>query len=321
MIEALPILPTRYPALLPEAVAFIPVAGPAGAALARAARRSEEPFTLAVFAHQDSGLMRIGCAAIVEDVVVEHGQLLGLRVRGLARVELLGPAEIEGSTIASPVLHARVRVLDAPVPVDALLRAQLARVKTRLPGAGLAIDRAVGDALEAIEEPGRFTDLLAAQLVDLTISQRIALLTTLAPVSRLALVDRLLDAVAAPPTSELGRVWAALREPCDAVPSHASLAASAARIDAAALRDLQLRHTVEELARGRPILVVEVGDSRELEARRESLSQLTSAVRSLEALRACGGPDDFAVKAEIAAAVAFLLVIASREHAEIQRGR
>lgn len=325
MIEALPILTVRYPALLPETTAFVAISGPADAALARAARRSEEPVTLAVFVRQDGHgarptldqLMQIGCVAVVEEVVVEHGQLLGLRLRGLARVELLGPPEATDAAL----LHARVRVLDAPAPVDPLLRAQLARVKTRLPNAGLALDAPDLAALMAVEEPGRFTDLLAAQLDDLTLEQRLALLTTLAPATRLVLVDRLLDACAPTPTTELGRVWARLREPIDAVPGHASLSARAAQIDLAAVHDLRLRHTVEELARGRPILVVEVDDSRELEARRESLAQLTSAIRSLAALRACGGPDDVAVQAEIAASIAFLLAVAASERLEIDRAR
>jgi len=320
VIEALPILTVRYPALLPETTAFVAIAGPADAALARAARRGEEPFTLAVFVRQDgassglTGLMRIGCVAVVEEVVVEHGQLLGLRLRGLARVELLGAPDAPDA-----LLHARVRVLDAPAPLDPLLRAQLARVTTRLPNAGLALDVAGLVALMEIDEPGRFTDLLAAQLDELSLEARLTLLTTLAPAARLVLVDRLLDAIAPTPTSELGRVWARLREPCDAVPGHASLRARAEQIDVAAIHDLRLRHTVEDLARARPILVVEVDDSRELEARRESLSQLTSAVRSLTALRECGGPDDAAVRAEIAASIAFLLAVAASERAEIDR--
>ncbi len=325
MIEALPILPMPYPALLPEAVTFLPATGAAGA-LVRAARRSAEPFTFAVFALEDSGLMRIGCAAVVEQVIVEHGQLLGMRVRGLARVELLGPVEGEAPLAlvspvaqASRVAQARVRVLDAPAPVDALLRAQLARVKTRLPGMDLALDADALAAIEAIEEPGRFADALAAQLDELTLEHRVALLTTLVPAVRLALVDRLLDAVAIPPKRELGRVWAVLRDPCDAVPSHASLRARAGDIDTNTLTDLRLRAAVEELARARPILLVDVDDSRELEARRESLSQLTSAVRALEALRACGGPEDADVQAEIAAAVTFVLIVAAREREAIDR--
>jgi Lon protease-like protein len=306
----------RYPALLPETSAFVGFAGPADAALARAARRSQEPFILAVFVRQDAQLMRIGCAAVVEEVVVEHSQLLGLRLRGMARVELLGDLEPDG-----PLLRARVRVLDAPAQVDPLLRAQLARVKTRLPGAGLSLDATHGAAIASADEPGRFADLLAAQLDDLTLEQRLMLLTAVSPATRLVLVERLLDARAPAPTSELGRVWAGLREPCDAVPGHASLRARAGQIDASALRDPRLRQTVEDLARARPILVVEVDDSRELEARRESLSQLTSAMRSLTALRECGGPDDVAVQAEIAAAIAFLLAAAASERAEIDRAR
>ncbi len=328
MIAVLPVLTVRYPALLPEATAFVAVAGPADAALARAARRSDEPLTLAVFVRHEghgampglAGLVRIGCIAVVEEVVVEHAQLLGLRLRGLARAELLEPPEATDAAL----LHARVRVLDAPAPVDPLLRAQLSRVKTRLPSAGLALEAsglAAIMAIMAVEEPGRFADLVAAQLDDLTLAQRLALLTTLAPATRLVLVDRLLDACAPTPTSELGRVWARLREPCDAVPAQASLCARAAQIDAPALHDPRLRHTVEELARARPILVVEVDDSRELEVRRASLSQLTSAMRSLAALRECGGPDDAAVQAEIAASIAFLVAVAESERAEIDRAR
>ncbi|HEY0137331.1 MAG TPA: LON peptidase substrate-binding domain-containing protein [Nannocystis sp.] len=322
MIESLPVLTVRYPALLPETTAFVAVAGPADAALARVAR-GDPQFALGVFVRQDgvasglTGLMRIGCVAVVEEVVVERGQLLGLRLRGLARAELLGPFEEADAAL----LRARVRVLDAPAAVDPLLRAQLARVRTRLPNAGLTLDAPELAALMAVEEPGHFADLLAAQLDDLSLEARLALLTTLAPAARLVLVDRLLDARAPAPTSELGRVWARLREPCDAVPGHASLRARAMQIDVAALHDLRLRHMVEELARARPILVVEVDDSRELEARRESLSQLTSAMRSLTALRECGGPDDAALQAEIAASVAFLLAVASRERAEIDRAR
>ena len=327
MIEALPILTVRYPALLPETTAFVAIAGPADAALARAARRSEEPFILAVFVRHDAHgepanvarLMRIGCVAVVEEVVVEHGQLLGVRLRGLARAELLDAAE--GLVPDGPLLRAQVRVLDAPAPVDPLMRAQLARVKARLPGAGLALDAAALAAIAAVDEPGRFADLLAAQLDDPTLEQRLMLLTTLAPTSRLVVVERMLDERAPTPTSELGRVWAALREPSNAVPGHASLRARAGTIDTSTLRDLRLRHTVEELARATPILVVEVDDSRELEARRESLSQLTSAARSLTALRACGGADDAAVQAEIAATIAFLLAVASSERAEIDRAR
>lgn len=317
MLAAMPIHLVSFPALLPETTAFLAVTTPADAALARAARRSEEPFTFAAFVRQGDAMLRIGCAAVVIEVVVEHGQLLGVRARGLARVELTGPI-----SAAAPLPRAEVRVLDAPAPADPLLRAQLARVATRL--YSLPIDPSSRATLTTIDEPGRFADLLAAQLEDLTLEQRMQLLTTTDPTHRLTLIETLLAPRTTAPTREFARVWAALREPSSAIPSHASLRARAGAIDTAALRDLQLRHTVDEFARAQPILVVEVDDSRELEARRESLSQLTSAVRSLTSLRACGDPDDpedAGVQAEIAASIAFLLTVAANERAEISRGR
>lgn len=310
MIAELPVLATRYPALLPEGVAFIAVAGPAHAALAREARRASEPLTVAVFAAQDGAdaLMPIGCAAVVEEVVVQDGQLLGLRLRGLARVALSGP--VTGA-------RAEVSILDAPPEVDAVLRAQLARVQTRLPAVELDLPEATREALGATDDPSRFSDVLAAELADLTLEQRLALLTTLEPGPRLVLVERLLDALPPRPTSALGGVWAALREPCNAVPAHASLRARAQDIDATALRDEPLRRVVEDLARSRPILVVTLDDSAETEARRESLTQLTSALQFLENLRNCGRPGDEATQREISAAMAFLNATAARDRAQL----
>lgn len=326
VIEHLPVLVVRYPALLPEATAFLAVVTAADAALARAARDSEEPFTFAAFMPQDvvdapasaARLMTLGCAAVVEEVIIKQGQLLGVRARGLARVGLLG----EPPVAASGLRDAPVRVLDAHAPAEPLQRAQLARVRTRLAAAGLAIDAAVGATLAKLEDLGHFADLLAAQLDELTLDERLRLLVTHEPAGRLALVDRLLDARAAAPGREFGRVWAALRGPSVAVPAQASLSARARGVDTAALVDPALRRVVEDMARAEPILVVEVGDSHEREHRRESLTQLTSAVRSLTDLRGCGDAndrEDAATQAEIAAAVALLLTVASMEHEEMSR--
>lgn len=319
MIEELPVLTTPYPALLPEAVAFIAVARPTNAAVAREARRAGEPLTVAVFAEEGArddrgglaGLMTIGCAAVLEEVVVQNGQLLGVRARGLARVELLGPAA------AGPLLRARVRILDAAAAPDATLQAQLARVATRLPAVEHGLADATVAALAAIADPSRFADALAAELADVTMEQRLGLLLATDPGTRLVLVERLLDALPARPTSELGRVWAALREPCNAVPAHASLRARAQAIDAASVRDEGLRRLVEELARALPILVVTLDDTLETEARRESLTQLTAAEQFLANLRACGRPGDADVEREIAAAAAFLAATAARDRAQL----
>ncbi|MBL9101147.1 MAG: LON peptidase substrate-binding domain-containing protein [Myxococcales bacterium] len=326
MIEHLPVLVVRYPALLPEGTAFLAVVTAADAALARAARDSEEPFTFAAFMPRDvedapasaARLMPVGCAAVVEEVVIKSGQLLGVRARGLARVGLIGEAPVA----AAALMRVGMRVLDAHVPAEPLQRAQLARVRTRVAAAGLAIDAAVGARLAGLDDPGHFADLLAAQLDGLTLDERLQLLVTHDSAGRLALVDRLVDARASAPTREFGRVWAALRGPAVAVPAQASLSARARDVDTTALVDASLRRVVEDMARDEPIRVLEIGDSHEREHRRESLAQLTAAVRSLTALRGCGDPDDredAAAQAEIAAAVALLLTVASMEHEEMSR--
>ena len=67
---------------------------------------------------------------------------------------------------------------------------------------------------------------------------------------------------------------------------------------------------------------VDLAGFHEREHRRESLTQLTSAVRSLTDLRGCGDAndrEDAATQAEIAAAVALLLTVASMEHEEMSR--
>lgn len=320
VIEALPILTTQYPALLPEGVALIDAAQPHNAALARRARKAEEPLTVAVFVRASGrggrpgaeDLVRVGCAAVVEEVVVEHGQLLGVRLRGLARVELI---EIEADGVG---LRGQVRVLDAPTAADPLLRAQLARVKARLAGSGLPLEAPVRDALRDVEDPGHFADVVVASLTEVAMEQRLALLMAVLPGARLELLDRLIAGLAQAPTTELGRVWAALREPAGAVPGHAALRARARDIDLDVLHDMRLRHVIEELRRAQPILVVELDDSREVEARRESLSQLTAALPALQSLYACGGPEDIAVQREISATIGFLHAAAASERAAIE---
>lgn len=320
MIEALPVVTTQYPALLPEGVALVDVARPHNAAVAR--REGEEPQTVAVFVQHAArpgrpaatDLVRIGCAALVEEVVRADGQLLGLRVRGLARVELLELTD-EG-----PALAAQVRVHDAPAAPDPFLAAQFARVKARLAGDGLSLEPGVREALAGIEDPGRYADVLVAGL-DLTLEQRLALLTATWPAARLEVVDRLLGERLPAPTTELGQVWAALRGASNAVPAFSALRERARRVDREALQGAPLRGVLTELARKRPFLVIEGSDNGEVEARRESLLELTTALSVLESLRACAGPEDAGVQAEIGAAQELLRAAAAREHAAIERAR
>lgn len=325
MLETLPVLVVHYPVLLPEATAFIVVAGAGEAALARAARRSEDPFTFAVFIRQrpsdepagPTRLLPIGCAAVVEKVVVEHGQLLGMRVRGLARVQLIGtPRAADGALTEADIVVLDARTSDD----DGLLRAQLARVRTRLHAAHPPIEAGARATLVAVDDPGHFADALAAQFDDLSPAERLQLLTTAEPAARLILAERLLAARTAAPARELGRVWAALRSPIDTVPGQSTLREQARGIDVSALHDPQLRRVVEDIARSEPIPVIDANDDQEQQLRRETLAQLTSAIRSLTALRGCASPDDaedVAVQAEIAAAIGFLFVIADSEHAAI----
>lgn len=310
MIEQIPIFTTQYPALLPEGVAMLDAARPHNSAVARR-DPGDEPLTIGVFVQHAAragrptaaDLVQIGCAAVVEEVVRAGGQLLGLRVRGLARVALLEVA-VEGACLIG-----QVRVLDAPAPVDAFLAAQFARVRARLAGSGLPVD----PELAAIGDPGRFADRVANGLEELTIEQRLALLTATHPAARLDLIDTIIGERAQAPASELGRVWAALRVASNAVPGFSALQARARGVDRAALQDPGLRHTVDELLRRRPILAVDVDDSREIEARRESLLELTAALPTLESLHACAGPVDAAVQGEIAAAIAFVRAAVTRE--------
>ena len=327
VIELLPVLIVQHPVLLPESTAFIVITGPADAALARAARRSKEPFTFAAFLRhvpddeptepaRTIRLMPIGCAAVVEQVVVEGGQILGIRARGLARVELI--ADIEPA--AGALLQAEVAVLDARAETDDLLRAQLARVRTRVHTLHPPLDAEARAALTEIDDPGHFADALAALLDDLTLAQRLQLLTTPEPAARLVLVERLLDARTSAPTRQFSRVWFALRSPSTDVPTQTSLRAQARGIDASSLQDPRLRGVVEAMVQAEPGPAVSSADSRELQFRRENLAQLTAAIRSLTALRECASPDDpddVAVQAEISATIAFLFVVAGREHTAI----
>jgi hypothetical protein len=321
VIESLPIFTTQFPALLPEGVAMLDAARPHNAAVARRADPAGEPLTIGVFVRHAghagrpvaADLVPIGCAAVVEEVVRERGQLLGLRVRGLARVELLELA-VEGTC-----LFGQVRVLDAPVPVDAFLAAQFARVKARLAGSGLSLEPELQAVLAAIDDPGRYADLLAGGLAELSIERRLALLTTTRPSARLELVDALVGERAQAPASELGRVWAALRGASNAIAGFSALQARAQDVDRASVQDPRLGRVVDELLRRRPILEIDVDDSREDEARRESLLELTAALPVLESLRECAGPDDAALEGELAAAVAFLhaAVIRERQAGEV----
>ncbi len=320
MFEELALVTTLFPALLPEGVAMLDAARPHNAAAARRARQAtDEPATIGVFvqhaAHASrpaaADLVRIGCAAVVEEVVQERGQLLGLRVRGLARVELLDVSS-DGA-----VLLGSVRVIDEATAGDPFVGAQLDRVRARLLDA--VIEPELRAALDAQPDPGRFADLLAGGLADLSLEQRLAFLTTARPVSRLELVDQLLHERSPAPASDLGRVWAALRGPLSAVPGFSSLRGRARAIDRATLADARLRDTLDELLRRQPFLVFAGGDSQEQEARRESLLELTTALPTLEALRGLAG-DEPALAREIAAAIAFLHAAAAREHAAIERG-
>lgn len=316
VLAEVPIFTTQYPALLPEGVALLDAARAHNAAVARrAGQPGEEPLTIGVFVQHAApavrpaaaDLVRIGCAAVVEEVVRVRGQLLGLRVRGLARVELLAVMP-DGTGLVG-----QVQVLDAPAPVDPFLAAQFARVKARLAGSGLELEAEQRAGLEALTDPGRYADLLALALAELTIEQRLALLTATRPSARLELIDAIVGERAQAPRTELGRVWAALRGSSNAVPGFSALQARALRVDRTTLQDQALRTAVATLMRSRPVLVIEGDDSREVEARRESLLELTSALPTLESLRACAGPEDAAVQAEIAAAIDFVRAAAARE--------
>lgn len=286
------------------------------AAVARREPPEGEPATIAVFVQHAAragrpgvtDLVRIGCAAVVEEVVRERGQLLGLRVRGLARVELLDLA-VEGSCLIG-----QVKVLDAPVPVDGFLAAQFARVRARLTGSGLALEPELQAELAALGDPGRFADVLAVGLGELTIEQRLALLTATRPSARLEVLDAIVGERAPAPATELGRVWAALRGASNAIPGFSALQARARQIDRAGVQDARLRGALEELLRRQPILSIDVGDSMETEARRESLLELTAALPALESLHGFAGPEDVGVQGEIAAAIAYLHAAAIREH-------
>lgn len=315
MIETLPIFTTQYPALLPDGVAMLDAARAHNAAVVRRPAPEGEPLTIGVFVQHTAragrpaghDLVRIGCAAVVEEVVREQGQLLGVRARGLARVELL-EARVEGVCLVGQVL-----VLDAPTPVDAFLAAQFARVKARFAGSGLVLESEQRTQLDAVVDPGRYADLLAAGLGELTLEQRLALLTATRPSARLELIDAIVGERAQAPATELGRVWAALRGASNAIPGLSALQSRAREIDRARLSDPQLRGALEELLRRRPILAIDAGDSMEIEARRESLLELTAAVPALKSLIECAGPDEDPLKGEIAAAIAFLVAAATRE--------
>lgn len=315
MIESLPVFTTQFPVLLPEASALLDAARAHNAAVARRELPEGEPATIAVFVQHAAragrpgvtDLVRIGCAAVVEEVVRERGQLLGLRVRGLARVELLDLV-VEGSCLIG-----QVKVLDAPVPVDGFLAAQFARVRARLAGSGLALEPELEAELAALGDPGRFADVLAVGLGELTIEQRLALLTATRPSARLEVIDAIVGERAQAPATELGRVWAALRGASNAIPGFSALQGRARQIDRAGVQDARLRGALEELLRRQPILSIDVGDSMETEARRESLLELTAALPALESLHGFAGPEDAGVQGEIAAAIAYLHAAAIRE--------
>jgi hypothetical protein len=315
VIESLPVFTTQFPALLPESTAMLDAARAHNAAVARREPPEGEPTTIAVFVQHAAragrpgvaDVVRVGCAAVVEEVVRGQGQLLGLRVRGLARVELL-ELVVEGACLIG-----QVKVLDAPVPLDSFLVAQFARVRARLAGSGLALEPELAAELAALEDPGRWADVLAAGLGELTLEQRLALLTATRPSARLEVIDTIVGERAQAPASELGRVWAALRGASNAIPGFSALQARARSIDRAGLRDAGLRGALDELLRRQPILSIDASDTMETEARRESLLELTAALPALESLRAFAGPEDAAVHGEIAAAIAFLHAAAIRE--------
>lgn len=306
---------TQFPALLPEAAAMLDAARAHNAAVARREPPEGEPATIAVFVQHAArtgrpaaaDLVRVGCAAVVEEVVRARGQLLGLRVRGLARVELLELA-VEGACLIG-----QVKVLDAPAPLDNFLKAQFARVRARLAGSGLAREPELQAELAALDDPGRWADVLANGLGELTIEQRLALLTATRPSARLEVIDAIVGERAQAPATELGRVWAALRGASNALPGFSALQARARLIDRAGLQDAGVRGAIDELLRRQPILSIDVGDTMETEARRESLLELTAALPALESLRALAGAEDSAVQGEIAAAIAFLYAAAIRE--------
>lgn len=321
MIEDLPVVTTPYPALLPEGVVLLDAARPHNAAVARRAAQATEPATIAVFVQQAAhvgrpvvgDLVRIGCAAIVDEVVRERGQLLGLRVRGLARVELL-ELGVDGVGLLG-----QVRVVDESTAHDPFIGPQLARLRARLAGSRLVVEPELQAALDALDDPGRYADALALALAEVTLEQRLTLLTNTRPAARLELLDQLVGERAPEPATELGRVWSVLRGPLSAVPGFSSLRGRAHLVDRLALTDPRLRDALDELLRRRPFLVLEGVENLEVEARRESLLELTAALPTLEALHALAGPGDAALGREIAAAIAFLHAAAAREHLAIQR--
>lgn len=315
MIESLPVFTTQFPALLPEATAWLDAARAHNAGVARREPPEGEPATIGVFVqHAARGgrpgaadLVRIGCAAVVEEVVRSQGQLVGLRVRGLARIELLQLVP-EGACLIG-----QVKVLDAPATPGPFLLAQFARVRARLAGSGLALEPEVLAELAALDDPGRWADVLANGLGELTIEQRLGLLTATRSSVRLEVIDAIVGARAQAPATELGRVWAALRGASNALPGFSALQARARLIDRAGVQDAGLRGALDELLRRQPILSIDADDTMETEARRESLLELTSALPALESLRAFAGPEDAAVQEEIVAAIAFLHAAAIRE--------